>query len=54
MKLTHAEVILTKVPVRRPHKMAIGTTLFQESVFLKLFTDEGLVGLGEAPHMVGY
>lgn len=54
MKITHAQVILTKVPVRRPHKMAIGTTLFQESVFLKIFTDEGLVGLGEAPHMVGY
>lgn len=54
MKITHAEAILTKVPVRRAHKMAIGTTLFQESVYLKLHTDEGLVGLGEAPHMVGY
>jgi muconate/chloromuconate cycloisomerase len=54
MKITHAEVILTKVPVRRPHKMAIGTTLFQECAFLKLFTDDGLVGWGEAPHMVGY
>jgi muconate cycloisomerase len=54
MKITHAEVILTKVPVRRAHKMAIGTTLFQESAYLKLFTDEGLIGLGEAPHMVGY
>lgn len=54
MKITHAEVILTKIPVRRPHKMAIGTTLFQQSVFLKLFTDDGLVGWGEAPHMVGH
>ncbi len=54
MKITHAEVILTRVPVRRPHKMAIGTTLFQECVYLRLFTDDGLVGLGEAPHMVGY
>lgn len=54
MRVTHAEVILTKVPVRRPHKMAIGTTIFQECVYLKLFTDEGLIGFGEAPHMVGY
>lgn len=53
MKITHAEVILTKVPTRRAHKMAIGTTTFQESVFLKLHTDEGVTGWGEAPHMVG-
>jgi muconate cycloisomerase len=54
MRITHAELILTKVPVYRPHRMAIGTTLFQQCVYLKLFTDEGLVGWGEAPHMVGY
>lgn len=54
MKLTHAEVILTSVPSRRPHKMAIGTTNVQECVFLKLHTDEGLIGLGEIPHMVGH
>jgi len=54
MKITHAEVILTKIPVKRAHRMAIGTTNFQECVFLKLFTDDGLVGWGEAPHMVGH
>lgn len=54
MRVTRAEVILTKVPVIRAHKMAIGTTTNQEAVFLKLFTDNGLVGWGEAPHMVGY
>lgn len=54
MKITGAELILTKVPVQRPHRMAIGTTTFQECVYLKLFTDTGLVGWGEAPHMVGY
>lgn len=54
MKLTSADVILTKVPTRRPHKMSIGTTTFQESVFLRLHTDEGVSGWGEAPHMVGY
>src|SRR5204863_2737178 len=54
MKLTKADVILTKVPTRRPHTMAIGTTTFQEGVFLRLWTDDGACGWGEAPHMVGY
>jgi muconate/chloromuconate cycloisomerase len=53
MKVTRAEVILTKVPTRRAHKMTIGTTTFQDGVFLKLSTDEGITGWGEAPHMVG-
>lgn len=53
MKIAEAEIILTKVPTRRSHKMAIGTTTFQESVYLKLRTDDGVVGWGEAPHMVG-
>ena len=53
MKIVHAVVTLTRVPVIRPHKMAIGTTLHQENVLLRLSTDDGLEGLGEAPHMVG-
>jgi muconate/chloromuconate cycloisomerase len=53
MKLTNAEVFLTKVPTRRAHKMTIGTTTFQDGVFLRLSTDEGITGWGEAPHMVG-
>ncbi|MDQ7849063.1 MAG: enolase C-terminal domain-like protein [Armatimonadota bacterium] len=53
MKIVHAAVMLTRVPVIRPHKMAIGTTLHQENVLLRLSTDDGLEGLGEAPHMVG-
>jgi len=52
MKITKAELFLTKVPVTRAHKMAIGTTYHQECVYLKLYTDEGIVGLGEAPHMI--
>ncbi len=54
MKITHAEVILTKIPTRRLHRMSFATTSHQECVFLKLYTDEGIVGLGEAPHMAGY
>ena len=54
MKITKAELFLTKIPVTRAHKMAIGTTYHQECVYLKLHTDEGIVGWGEAPHMVRY
>jgi len=53
MKIVNAVVTLTRIPVIRAHKMAIGTTLHQENVLLRLSTDDGLEGLGEAPHMVG-
>lgn len=53
MKITRAAVTLTKIPVIRAHKMAIGTTLHQENVILRLYTDDGLEGIGEAPHMLG-
>jgi len=54
VKITHADVILTKIPTRRLHRMSFATTRHQECVFLRLHTDEGIVGLGEAPHMAGY
>ena len=38
--------------MRRPHQMAIGTTTVQENVVVKLVTDGGPKGFGEAPHMV--
>ena len=34
--------------------MAIGTTTVQEDVVVKLVADDGTVGYGEAPHMVGH
>jgi muconate cycloisomerase len=34
--------------------MAIGTTNFQEDVVVRIVTDSGVVGFGEAPHMVGH
>jgi muconate cycloisomerase len=52
MKIVKAEVLLTKVPLRRAHKMAIGTTYHQECVFLRLTLEDGTTGWGEAPHMV--
>ncbi|MCY4526451.1 MAG: hypothetical protein OXB89_07560, partial [Anaerolineaceae bacterium] len=54
MKITHAELILTKVPTVRTHRMSFATTRHQECVYLRLHTDEGIVGLGEAPHMAGF
>ena len=53
MRIERAVVTMTKIPVRRAHRMAIGTTLAQENIILRLYTDDGLEGLGEAPHMVG-
>lgn len=54
MKIMSAEIQSTRIPVRRAHQMAIGTTYFQENVVVKLKTDEGIFGFGEAPHMVGH
>ncbi len=54
MKITHAEVLLTKIPTRRAHRMSFATTRYQECVYVKIHTDEGVVGIGEAPHMAGY
>ena len=34
--------------------MAIGTTHFQDNVVVKLVTEDGMSGFGEAPHMVGH
>jgi len=34
--------------------MNIGTTSHQENVIVRLYTDEGVMGYGEAPHMVGH
>jgi muconate cycloisomerase len=54
MKIVLAEVQSTRITTSRPHQMAIGTTSVQEDVVVKLVSDEGLAGWGEAPHMVGH
>lgn len=54
MKISHAEVVLTKVPTKRPHRMSFATTRYQNCVHLWLYTDNGLVGLGEASHMAEF
>lgn len=53
-RIVAVEVQSTKIATSRPHQMAIGTTNFQENVVVKLITADGIVGYGEAPHMVGH
>jgi len=54
LKIVAVEVQSTRISVVRPHQMAIGTTTAQENVVVKLIADDGTVGYGEAPHMVGH
>ena len=54
MKIKAVEIQSIRIPVIRPHQMAIGTTNFQENVLVKLIGEDGNFGWGEAPHMVGH
>ena len=49
MKITAIETIPIRLPTRRVHQWASLTTPIGVYVVIKLYTDEGLVGLGEAP-----
>ena len=49
MKITNIETIPIRLPTRRVHQWASLTTPIGVYVIIKLHTDEGLVGLGEAP-----
>jgi len=49
MKITRIETIPIRLPTRRVHQWASLTTPIGVYVIIKLYTDGGLVGLGEAP-----
>jgi muconate cycloisomerase len=49
MKITEVETIPIRLPTRRVHQWASLTTPIGVYVIIKLHTDDGLVGLGEAP-----
>ncbi len=49
MKITKIETIPIRLPTRRAHQWASLTTPIGVYVIIKLYTDDGLVGLGEAP-----
>jgi muconate cycloisomerase len=49
MKITKIETIPIRLPTRRVHQWANLTTSIGVYVIIKLHTDQGLIGLGEAP-----
>ena len=49
MKITEIETIPIRLPTRRVHQWAGLTTLIGVYVIIKMHTDQGVVGLGEAP-----
>jgi len=49
MQITKIETIPIRLPTRRAHQWASLTTPIGVYVIIKLYTDEGLIGLGEAP-----
>ena len=49
MKITKIETIPIRLPTRRAHQWANLTTPIGVYVIVKLYTDQGLIGLGEAP-----
>jgi muconate cycloisomerase len=49
MKITEIETIPIRLPTRRVHQWASLTTPIGVYVIIKLHTEDGLVGLGEAP-----
>jgi len=48
VKITRAEVFPIGMPYARPHEQATGVTKVARRVVIKLYTDEGVVGVGEA------
>src|SRR5437773_4086492 len=53
MKIADVRIIRADIPVRRPHKMSFTTLEAVNFVFVRLETDEGLVGWGEAACLGG-
>src|SRR5919204_2722876 len=48
MQITSVEAITVSLPARRKHPMAFGGQLLGRYVIVRVHTDEGIVGLGEA------
>jgi len=49
VKITKVETIPIRLPTRRVHQWASLTTPIGVYVIIRLYTDQGLIGLGEAP-----
>lgn len=48
MKISKIEIFAAEMPMKVPFKIAIGITTVSRSLFLRVHTDTGLVGIGEA------
>ncbi len=49
MKITHVEAIPFAIPYRKPLKFASGEVHIAEHVLVRIHTDDGIVGIAEAP-----
>lgn len=49
MKITHIETMEIITPLKKPFKTALRQTSISESIIVKVYTDDGLVGFGSAP-----
>lgn len=55
MKITKVECIPVTLPYKKPMKIGKNTVPSSESVVVKLYTDEGIIGIGESGHGgIGY
>jgi muconate/chloromuconate cycloisomerase len=53
MKITHLETVLTRIPFQRPHTLSFGPAGSADLVFVRVGTDEGVEGAGEAAILSG-
>ena len=49
MNILSIETVQVAVPLTKPFKTALRTVTVAESIFVKITTDSGMVGWGEAP-----
>lgn len=56
MNITKIEVFHTMIPLRKPFKLSkvLGTLTHTQPIVVKIYTDEGIVGLGEADPFVPF
>jgi muconate cycloisomerase len=56
MKIIGIEVFHIRVPLRKPFGLSkvLGTLTYTQPIIIKVFTDEGIIGLGEADPMVPF
>ncbi|WP_295814863.1 mandelate racemase/muconate lactonizing enzyme family protein [uncultured Nitratireductor sp.] len=48
MSISRIEIFKAGLPLKRPFRIAIGETRVTETIFVRVHTDDGLYGLGEA------